>query len=56
MKDLLKKMNINIPQDKEVNYVNALTYGYMSTETDFNNLFKVKVKIEPKKTVKRKRK
>lgn len=57
MREILKKMGILIPEHLEVNYLNALTYGYMSTEKDFNNLKKVQFKVEkPKQTRKKSKK
>ena len=57
MREILKKMGVVIPEDKEVNYLNALTYGYMSTQADFDNLKKVKLKVEkPKQTRKKSKK
>lgn len=57
MREILKKMGIVIPEHLEVNYVNALTYGYMSTQADFDNLKNVKLKVEkPKQTRKKSKK
>lgn len=57
MREILKKMGIVIPEQMEVNYLNALTYGYMSTEKDFNNLKNVELKVEkPKQTRKKSKK
>ena len=57
MREILKKMGIVIPEQVEVNYLNALTHGYMSTEKDFNNLKNVQLKVEkPKQTRKKSKK